>query len=124
MIARKPLVVSVAGIGDFRFRHRTIRDQFKIEVEAFRLLDGETSPPPGLRHFAVMMATLAVLKDTTPPGFDLDTLDPLDPAAFESLEEVYAALRTAEDAFRGRVSGGGEGAGQGTGATDADMVSD
>lgn len=115
-------MVPVAGIGDFRFRQRTFRDQFRIEIEAHRLLDGEPDPPAGLRLFAVMLATLVTLLESAPAGFDLDELDPLDADAFRQLEEVYAALRSAEDAFRGRFPVTGEGNSEGTSASDAHLV--
>lgn len=122
-VPRTPLRVEVAGIGTFRFRQRTIREQIRIEVEAHRILDGEEMPPVGLRQFALMIASLVVLLDSAPTGFDLDALDPLDPAAFAQIEEVYAALRSAESAFRSGLPGSGEDPGRGAGEPDAHLVS-
>lgn len=122
MLPRKPLKVEVAGIGTFRFRQRTIREQLRIEVEAHRILDGEEMPPVGLRQFALMIASLVVLLESAPAGFDLDAMDPLDPATFSQIEEVYAALRSAEAAFRGGIPDSGEEHRQGTGEPDAHLV--
>lgn len=99
-----------------------MRDQIRIEVEAHRLLDGEDSPPAGLRQFAVMLSTLVCLLESAPASVDFDALDPLDPESFSMLEEVYAALRSAEDTFRGKSAGAGASGSQGRGGSDADVV--
>jgi hypothetical protein len=95
-----PLEVTVDGIGVFTFRHRALRDQFRIEGEASRLLGGPVDDPL-LRAGAVAFATLAVLTITAPDGWNLDTLDPFDPSGSAGrLFQVHGALREAEDRFR------------------------
>lgn len=118
MQLRKPLSVAVPGIGQFSFAHRTFRDEIKIQVETARLLDGESNVPKVLQQFALMFATLHVLTQKAPAGWDLDTLDPLDDTSYDRLEGVFIALREAESNFRARLSGGSEGDSEGAGGAD------
>lgn len=118
MQLRKPLVVDVPELGRFVFAHRTFRDEMKIQVEVHRILDGETNAPAYLQHFAIMYATLATLTKGAPEGWSIEDLDPLDDASYTRLEEVFVALRDAESAFRGRISGGREGDSEGQGPAD------
>lgn len=110
----KTFELDVEGVGLFVFKHRTIRDTFKIEAEASRMLGGPIDDQ-SLRAGAAAFATLAVLTVTAPPEWDLEALDPFEPAETASkLLMVHGALRLAEERFR--HPGQGDGAGQGAGA--------
>lgn len=92
--------VSIDTIGDFVFRKRTIRDQIRIESEASRITGGPVQDKD-LRDVALAMATLLVLTDQGPGGWDVEALDPLDKDSAAQLWLVFGGLRTAEEKFRG-----------------------
>lgn len=105
--------VPVAGIGEFTFRRRTVRDQPGIEAEADRILGGPVSDR-AIERAALAIATLSRLTVQAPEGWELDAIDPLDEAAVRGMFEVHKELRAAEERFRGRA--GADGAAVGTGA--------
>ncbi len=92
--------VDVPDIGTFTFRKRTYRMQMRIEAEASRLLGGPVLDP-WLQNGAEAVATLMVLSAVTPPGWDIDAIDPFAPEEGTSrLLKVYGALRDQERRFR------------------------
>lgn len=94
--------VDVGGIGKFTFAKRRFRDQFRIEALATQLLGGPCDDDR-LRAGALAFATLSVLTVSHPEGWDLEALDPYDPAdSAAQLFKVHGALRDAEDRFRGQ----------------------
>jgi hypothetical protein len=95
----RSFTAAVAGIGDFVFRQRTIRDQLRIEAEGRRILGGPTSDG-ALEAWAYQLASLTVLTETAPEGWDLDGLDPLDPLDIDKIARVHAALKLEEGRFR------------------------
>jgi hypothetical protein len=92
--------VEVPDIGVFTFAHRRMKDQFRIEAVASRLLGGPVDDE-ALKMGAAAFATLSVLTVHAPDGWNLDDLDPLDGAATMRLFAVHGALREAEGRFRG-----------------------
>jgi hypothetical protein len=97
--AGKVFPVEVDGIGAFVFRSRTLRDQFRIEGEAARVLGGSCEDR-ALQAGAISFATLLVLTEEAPPGWDIEGFDPLDPAATAKIFEVARRLREVEATFR------------------------
>jgi hypothetical protein len=98
--------VEVDGIGAFTFRRRVMRSQFAIEAEASRVLGGPCEDE-ALRAGAVAFATLLVLTVESPPGWDIEGFDPLDPLTTGKIFEVARRLREVEAGFRaGPVSPG------------------
>lgn len=95
----KTFPVEVDGIGSFSFRQRTLRDQFAIEGEASRVLGGPCDDE-ALRAGAISFATLLVLTVESPPGWDIEGFDPLDPDATGKIFEVARRLREVEATFR------------------------
>ena len=91
--------VSVEGIGEFTFRKRTWYDQMALEGAAERITGGPVQSE-GLQYFATAAATLKVLMVSAPPGFDLNDLDPLDPASYLQVQSVFKEFRAAEARFR------------------------
>jgi hypothetical protein len=87
----KPFDVEVDGVGTFVFRQRTIRDQFRIEAEASRVMGGPCDD-------AAVEA---------PTGWDLEGFDPLDPAATARIFDVARRLRETEATFRAGAGGKG-----------------
>ncbi|MFT8945942.1 MAG: hypothetical protein ABF876_05095 [Acetobacter aceti] len=100
--------VPVAGIGEFTFRRRTMRDQIRIEGEQEKLLGGPaTSYSKGLRIVSEAMATLYVLAEETPTGWTVENADPLDPDVSVRILKVWEAFREEERGFRqGAASAG------------------
>lgn len=96
--------LEVEGIGAFTFRHRTMRDQFRIEGEAARFLGGPCDDQ-ALHSGAVSFATLLILTVESPPGWDIEQVDPLDKDALEQVFEVARRLREVEATFRPGVGG-------------------
>ncbi len=91
--------VDVDDIGTFTFRRRVIRDQIRIEAEAFRILGGPIDDAD-LHHIALAMATLSTLTVTAPKGWNVEELDPLERSETAKLWSVYGGLRAAEEKFR------------------------
>jgi hypothetical protein len=91
--------VDVSGIGAFLFKSRTLRDQFRIEAEALRILGGPVDDE-ALRSGAIAFAALIVLTVEAPEGWDLDSFDPLDPDDTAKVFTVHRSLRDAELRFR------------------------
>lgn len=106
MAANGSFPVEVDGIGAFTFAKRTMRHQFQIEGEASRVLGGPCEDE-ALRSGAMSFATLLVLTVESPPGWDIEGFDPLDPAETAKIFEVARRLREVEATFRpGSVSKG------------------
>ena len=103
--------VEVEPIGTFTFAKRTMRDELRILAEVSRLTEGVESPTAQLSVLAGWLAPLKVLTVRAPEGWDLETLDPLDPESYQKLIKVYGALRDKEGSFRRGTSGDGEGGG-------------
>jgi hypothetical protein len=100
--------VTVDGIGTFVFRHRTLRDQIRIEAETLRVLGGPTEDTD-LQIAARALASLIVLTQSAPDGWDLEAIDPLDPNDSERMFAVHRGLRQSEIAFRDPAKRGGAG---------------
>lgn len=92
--------VSVDGVGDFRFRRRVMRDQFRIHADAMRILGGPVSDPM-LWNSAAAMATVGVLMVSGPTkDWNVEDLDPLDPEDVATLYKVHGRLLEEEEKFR------------------------
>ncbi len=99
----KTFPLSIEGIGQFAFRHRTLRDDMRIASEYSRLTEGVETPTKALDVFADIVSTLKVLSVEAPKGWtpaELDDMDPLDPETYTRLVSVYNALREKETFFR------------------------
>ncbi|PWC44275.1 hypothetical protein TSO221_18455 [Azospirillum sp. TSO22-1] len=92
--------VSVDGVGDFVFRRRVMRDQFRIHADTLRILGGPVDEPL-LWNSAAAMATIGVLMVSGPDGWDVEELDPLAPEDLEGLYKVHGRLLEEEERFRG-----------------------
>lgn len=107
----KTFDLDIPGVGLFTFKHRTIRDTFRIEAEASRMLGGPIEDQM-LRAGAAAFAALQVLTVNSPPDWDLEALDPFEPAeAASKLLQVHGALRLEEERFRHPDAGNGTGEG-------------
>lgn len=91
--------IPVADIGDFVFGKRTMRDEIACQVEFARLIDGVT-PTPWLETVCGAIADLKVLTVQAPDGWDIDDLDPHDPATYTKLISAHRALIDQERSFR------------------------
>jgi hypothetical protein len=94
--------LTVAGVGDFTFRRRTVpaldaawTEDDKREVAAWL---GSVS----LWELAMAVPTVGRLMVAGPPGWNLDQVDPLDREQTDPILVVYRSLRAAEDKFRQR----------------------
>lgn len=103
--------LDVEGVGNFAFRHRTMRDELRIATEYSRLTEGIDTPSKQLDAIANMLSTVKVLCAEPPDGWDIETMDPLDPQTFAQLFTVYSALREREKFFRSRPGQTGQGEG-------------
>lgn len=115
--------VDVDGIGQFQFRHRTMKCEFRIGIEYSKLTGGIEKPTPWLNNFATMVSELTALTVTAPEGWDIDAMDPLDENTFKKIAKVHKALRTEEDSFRNPDRADSEGQGQGDSGDSGPMVS-
>lgn len=104
--------VQVDGVGSFAFGKRTMRDEIAIQVEYARIIDG-VEPTAWLATVGGWLASLRVLTVRAPADWDVDDMDPLDPATYEKLGRVHEALKEQERSFRRQpgVSGAAGGAG-------------
>lgn len=100
--------VDVDGIGAFTFYKRTLRQQFKIEAEASRVLGGPIEDDV-LKMGAGAYATLLVLTVEAPEGWDLDGFDPLNDDDTVKIFAVHRRLREVEAGFRAGSGGAGKG---------------
>lgn len=93
--------VVVENIGRFVFGYRVMADEFRIQAEYARIVDG--APATDWLHvLAGWVSTLKVLTVTAPEGWDIDQMDPLDAEEYAKISAVYDALRAKEDSFRGK----------------------
>lgn len=90
----------VEGEGSFTFRRRQMRDEFRIGAEYCRLSEGVAGATPWFAGLCQAVATLRVLTVEAPPGWDLDKMDPLEPATYDRIIRVHQALREKEEFFR------------------------
>ncbi|WP_020503880.1 hypothetical protein [Lamprocystis purpurea] len=91
----QPLTFAVSGLGAFEAQHRTIGVQLQIERAYQACLGGpEAQASESLRTVAAVSSQLQTLLTRMPDGWSLETADLNDCYA------VFAALRSAEDAFR------------------------
>ncbi len=108
-----PLVVE--GIGAFEIRRRTLRVEIQVGAEFARLTEGEEQLPAWLRDLCEMTSAVKVLAARAPDGWDVDSMDPQEPATYEKLAKVYRAIQEAEGRFRHPPAGGNQAEGATTG---------
>lgn len=99
-----PLVVD--GVGTLEVRRRTLRVEIQVGAEFARLTEGQEQIPGWLRDLCEMTSTAKVLVVRGPDGWDVDAMDPQEPATYEKLAKVYQAIREAEGRFRRPPAGG------------------
>lgn len=104
--------VPVEKIGTFTFGKRTMRDEFAVQVEYARIIDG-TEPTAWLQAVGGWISTLRVLTVSAPAGWDVDELDPTDPETYAKLQLVYEALSERERSFRRKPKPAGEAGSEG-----------
>lgn len=102
-MARAPQVddfqVKVPDVGSFVFASRTMRDEFAIQVEYARLIDG-APPTEWLQVVGGWYSALRVLTVRAPDDWDLEKMDPKNPKTYAKLAQVYNALIEKEGDFR------------------------
>lgn len=104
--------IDVEGIGRFTFAKRTMADEIRCQVEYASIIDG-VIPTMWLQSVGGWISALRVLTVRAPEGWDIETMDPLDPETYERLRKVHAALVAKEASFRAKPGAGSEGGGQG-----------
>ena len=102
--------VPVASIGTFTFGKRTMRDEIAVQVEYARIIDGVIATA-WLQAVAGWISPLRVLTVRAPAGWDVDELDPTDPATYAKMQAVYGALSEKETSFRRKPKSAVEGDG-------------
>ena len=116
---------TVEGVGVFTWRiPRTMRDEIRIAAEVSRLTEGVETPTRWLAAISEMMSSLKTLTVAAPDGWNLDDMDPLDPATYKKMSEVFGSLIAAEGRFRGVVRKGSETNGPANGGDDSSVVSE
>lgn len=98
--------LAVEGVGTFEIRRRTLRVEIQVGAEFARLTEGEEQIPAWLRDLCEMTSAVKVLAVKAPDGWDVDGMDPQEPATYEKLAKVYRAIREAEGRFRRPPAGG------------------
>jgi hypothetical protein len=91
--------VTVPDVGDFVFAKRTMRDEIATQVEYARIIDG-VQATPWLEAVGGAIADLTVLTVKAPDGWDLDALEPHDPATYTKLIAAHRGLLEKERSFR------------------------
>lgn len=104
--------VTVEDVGVFTFAKRRMIDELKIQAEYAKIIDGAT-PTDWLATLAGWKATLDVLTVAGPAGWNIDEMDPLDPAVYAKIKRVYDALTEKERSFRLQSSEAGKSRGAG-----------
>lgn len=104
------LVVDVEGIGQFTFGYRTFGDEMAIQREYARLCGG-VEPTDWMKAVMGWVATFTVLTVFSPPGWDIDSMDPGDDETYANLAKVHAALLEKERSFRRQSKSPSEGSG-------------
>ncbi len=120
----KTYEITVDGVGDFTFKRRTLRLSTMILGEYERYVSGIESPSDYLVSIATWISALKVLIEEAPKGFDLETMDPVEPETYAKLSEVYSALVGAENRFRGGHGKENKAAGQSASGDDQAVVSE
>jgi hypothetical protein len=106
--------VTVAGVGVFIFRRRTMRDLVGVEAEADRITGGPTSNV-GIQRIARQFGELTVMMESAPPGWALEELDPLDTESIQMVLTISEAYHEAEATFLSARKAGREAARVGNG---------
>lgn len=107
--------VTVEGIGLFTFARRTMADEFAIQRKFAELAGGGTDHTTWLDLVGGWVSALTVLTVRAPEGWNISEMDPLDDDEYKRLNQVFEALRGAEDSFRGKRRKGGEAGSEGAG---------
>lgn len=103
--------LTVEDIGTFTFAKRAMRDEIAIQVEYARIIDG-VEPTAWLQAVGGWLSCFRVLTVRAPSGWDLETLDPLEPDTYAKMHRVYSALQEKERSFRRKPGAGSEGTGE------------
>jgi len=109
----KSFEIKVEGIGAFVIRARTMGDELDIAAGYSEITRGQNTPSQFLSALANMVATLRVVVDKGPPGWDVDTLDPLDEDSYAQISAVYNEIMVTENSFRKGPVAQGEAQGAG-----------
>lgn len=106
-------VITLDGVGEFKFGRRTIGDAMRIRAR-FLELAGAHQDDVEMVAIASAIATYEVLVVSHPDGWgDLMSMDAVSPEHLGALFDLYGKLGDKEDSFRGKtqVNGTQEGAG-------------
>jgi len=116
--------VDVEGIGTFTFARRRMADEFKIQTEYARILDG-VKPTDWLDLVAGWKSVLSVLTVKAPEGWgrdifgepteNIDDMDPMDKDVYARIGRVFKALTDKERSFRSGPAKAGPSDGEGSG---------
>ncbi|WP_295455304.1 hypothetical protein [uncultured Thiodictyon sp.] len=93
-------MVPVDAVGVFECRRRTMRVAVAITAEYNRLTEGAESIGGEFAGICNFLAYLKAMVVRGPDGWDPYAIDPDDEAAVAALQDVYAAIKTAEGRFR------------------------
>lgn len=91
--------VTVEGVGSFTFGRRTMRDEFAIQVEYARIIEG-VEPTVWLQTMGGWVSTLRVLTVRAPSDWDVDGMDPTEDESYAKIRLVYETLLEQERSFR------------------------
>ena len=105
--------VKVEGVGSFTFGRRAMRDEIDIQVAYARIIDG-VEPTAWLQTVGGWIATFNVLTVRAPSDWNIETMDPTDPATYAKMRIVHEALSEKEGSFRRSTEPASQGSGAGT----------
>lgn len=113
-VTEQTSVVTVDGIGVFRYRRRTMRTAVAINAEYNRLTEGAQAVSGEFAGLCDFLAYLTVMIVEAPDGWDPYAVDPDSEEEVGRLNRVYRAIKDAEARFRAGT--GSERPSQGKGA--------
>lgn len=93
-------VVTVDGIGVFRYRRRTMRTAVAINAEYNRLTEGAQAVSSEFAGLCDFLAYLRVMIVEAPDDWDPYAVDPDSEEEVGRLNRVYRAIKDAEARFR------------------------
>jgi hypothetical protein len=93
-------IVEIDGTGSFEIKRNTMSESMRVGAEYNRLVEGQSQVYDYFGRFCVIYATLKIMIVKSPPGFDIDKMDPNNDTTFSLFYELYNKIQEREEFFR------------------------